>query len=250
MALHAVQLLARRGSLTVTELARELQVAPSTAHRVLQNCVAAGFAQQNHAGGKYVPGHVLREMTLSLTSAVSLREAAQGPLEDLRTRTGLTTSLLILEGRTVRFVQSLEGFGPGHATARVGWVLPAHCTSGGKAMLAFLPEDDLERRYPGRRLTCRTEQSITDWDLLLRELARVRSRGWAASVGESDLAVTGIGAPVLLGSGEQVAAVTLAAQSRHATKDTIGPFVDPLLEAASRIQTRLRGSPDLRHATA
>ncbi|GAB2998365.1 IclR family transcriptional regulator [Amycolatopsis acidiphila] len=243
MALHAVRLLASRGTLTVTELARELAVAPSTAHRVLTNCVAAGFARQEHGGGPYLPAKAMHEITLSITSAVTLRDAAGGQLAELRERTGLTTSMLVLEGRAARFVQSLEGFGPQRAGTRLGRVLPAHCTSGGKAMLAFCSPDDLGRRYPGHRLEGLTARSVVDWDCLVRELTRIRLRGWAANIGESDRAVTGIGAPVLLGSGEPAAAVTLAAAASHVgTRAEIEPFVEPLLHAANVIQTLLRGS--------
>ncbi|SFK59748.1 DNA-binding transcriptional regulator, IclR family [Amycolatopsis sacchari] len=242
MALHAVRLLAARGSLTVTELARELAVAPSTAHRVLTNCVAAGFARQDHAGGPYRPGKAMHELTLSVTSPVTLREAGAAALADLRDRTGLTASLLVLEGRRARFVQSLEGTGPRRAAARLGRVLPAHCTSGGKAMLAFHPPGDLARRYPGRRLERLTDRSLTCWDDLLRELAQVRARGWAVSLGECDRAVTGLGAPILLGSGEPVAALALAASAAHVgTRAEIAPYVEPLLHAANTVQTQLRG---------
>lgn len=243
MALRAVQLLACRGSITVTELARELGVAPSTAHRVLANCVAAGFARQYHVGEPYLPGEVMLEMTLSVTSAVSLRDAGGSMLGELHKQTGLTTSLLVLEGRHARFVQSLEGCGPLRASSRLGRVTAAHCTAGGKAMLAFCAEDDLTRRYPGRRLDRLTERSIAEWDDLLRDLAQVRHRGWALSAGESDKAVTAIGAPILLGSGEPVAAVALAASSRYLrTRAEITPYLEPLLHATTRIQTELRGS--------
>jgi DNA-binding IclR family transcriptional regulator len=243
MALRAVQLVAQRGSLTVSELAAELHVAKSTAHRVLANCVAGGFVRQDHVGGPYVTGMAVHELALTATSAVRLRDAAQRALENLRDETGMTASVLVLEGRTARFVQSLEGSGPGRASTRLGRTLPAHCTSGGKAMLAFLPEAELCRRYPTRRLERITDRSITDWDALVRVLAVVRARCWAANLGETDPAVTGVGAPVLLGNGDPVAAVCLAATSdRLHTRSEIDSVVPPLLATATRIQSALRGA--------
>jgi IclR family transcriptional regulator, acetate operon repressor len=243
MALRAVQLVARRGSLTVSELAAELGVARSTAHRVLANCVATGFVRQDQVGGPYVVGKAVHELALGATSAVRLRDAGQPVLEDLRRDTGMTVSVLILEGRMARFVQSLEGTRAGRASSRLGRVLPAHCTSGGKAMLAFCTPEDLARRYPSRRLDRLTDLSVGDWDVLLRALDQVRARGWAANVGESDPAITGIGAPVLLGSGEPVAAITLAATAdRLRTRPEIDAVLPHLLEAATRMQSALRGA--------
>jgi DNA-binding IclR family transcriptional regulator len=189
MALRAVQLVAQRGSLTVTELAAELRVAKSTAHRVLANCVAAGFVRQDAVGGPYVTGAVVKEFALTATSGVRLRDAAQAALEDLRDASGMTASVLVLEGRTARFVQSLEGHGPGRAATRLGRTLPAHCTSGGKAMLAFLPEAELNRRYPSRRLDGLTDRSITDWDVLQRALAVVRAHDGKPVVGQMPLEI-------------------------------------------------------------
>jgi IclR family acetate operon transcriptional repressor len=243
MALRAVQLVARRGSLTVSELAAELQVARSTAHRVLANCVATGFVRQDQVGGPYVIGKAIHELALGATSAVRLRDAGQAVLESLRREVRMTVSALVLEGRKARFVQSLEGAGPGRAASRLGRVLPAHCTSGGKAMLAFCSPEDLARRYPSRRLDRMTDRSLGDWDALLRALDVIRARGWATNVGESHPTITAIGAPVLLGSGDPVAAVTVAATAdRLRTRAEIDSMLPPLLEAATRIQSSLRGA--------
>jgi DNA-binding IclR family transcriptional regulator len=245
MALRAVELVAQRGGLTVTELAAELGVVKSTAHRVLANCVAAGFVRQDHVGGPYVIGVTAHELALHATSAVRLRDAAQATLEQLRDDTGLTASVLVLEGRTSRFVQSLEGTGPGRALTRLGRTLPAHCTSGGKAMLAFLSEVELARRYPSRRLDRPSERSVGDWDALLRVLAAVRKRCWATNLGETDPGITGVGAPILLSNGSPVAAVCLAATAdRLHTRDEIDAVVPVLLAAATRIQSALRGASD------
>lgn len=244
LALRAVQLVARRGSLTVTELAAELRIARSTAHRVLANCVATGYVRQDHVGGPYVIGTTVHELALGATSAVRLRDAAAPVLNELRDTLGLTTSVTILENRSARFVQSLEGAAPHRLNSRLGLVRPAHCVSGGKAMLAYCSEDDLAHRYPTRVLAGRTERSITDWDELMRHLDAVRARGWATNVGESDPGVNGLGAPILLGSGDPVAAINVASVApRLCTRAEILEVVAPLVDAATRIQSALRGGP-------
>lgn len=244
LALRAVQLVARRGTLTVTELADELGIARSTAHRVLANCVATGYVRQDHVGGPYVTGKTVHELALSATSAVTLRDAAAPVLAELRSALGLTTSLSVLESRSARFVQSLEGGAPHRINSRVGLVRPAHSTSGGKALLAYYSDEDLLRRYPVRALPRLTAHTITDWDELTRQLRVIRARGWATSRGESHPAVNGVGVPILLGSGEPVAAISLASLTpRLCTKGAILRVVGPLVDAATRIQSALRGGP-------
>lgn len=243
-ALALVRLVARRGSVTVTEVSRELDVAVSTAHRLLVTCVREGFVQQDHAGGPYTPGPSLRELTLVVGSrAVSLRDAGADVLADLRDELGETVSVAILEGRNTRFVQSLEGSQSVRVSSRLGMLLPAHATSGGKAMLAALSPEALAARYPSRHLESATSRSITEWDPLVRELARVRRRGWAVNVGETDPSVAALGAAVLLGTGEPVAAICVAApMSRLGTAASQRALAPAVVAAASLVQQRMRGS--------
>jgi DNA-binding IclR family transcriptional regulator len=242
--LALVRLVARRGSVTVTEVARELDVAVSTAHRLLATCVREGFARQDHVGGPYAVGPALHELTLVVGSnAVSLRDAGADVLTGLRDELGETVSLAILEGRHTRFVQSLEGPRSVRVSSRLGLLLPAHSTSGGKAMLAAHTPAALRERYPSHHLEATTDRSISDWDGLQRELARIRRRGWATNLGETDPSVAALAAAVLLGTGEPVAAVCVAApMSRLGTATRLRALAPAVIAAASLIQQRMRGS--------
>jgi DNA-binding IclR family transcriptional regulator len=243
-ALALVRLIARRGSVTVTEVSRELDVAPSTAHRLLATCVREGFARQDHMGGPYTVGPALHELTLVVGSnAVSLRDAGAEVLADLRDELGETVSLAVLEGRHTRFVQSLEGRQSVRVSSRLGLLLPAHSSSGGKAMLAALAPAALRDRYPSHHLQATTDRSIGDWDALEHELARIRRRGWATNLAETDPSIAALGAAVLLGTGEPVAAVSVAApMSRLGTATRLRALAPAVVAAASLIQQRMRGS--------
>lgn len=244
-ALRVVLLVTARRKITVSEVAAELSVGVSTAHRLLATCKHAGFVRQDRAGGPYTIGPAVYEIALATNAAVSLKDAAAPVLQDLRAEVGETTSMLILEGRNVRFVDSLEGHRHSvRVTPRVGVVLPAHCTSGGKAMLACLSEDELRRRLPGNRLTGVSERSIRAWPDLAAELARVRRRGWAANLNEGDLGIGAVGAAIRSGTGEPRAAVVVAAPlARLGTAREFAALAPAVVEAATRVQRRLRGAP-------
>lgn len=203
-----------------------------------------GFARQDHVGGPYTVGPALHELTLVVGSnAVSLRDAGAEVLAGLREQVGETVSLAILEGHHTRFVQSLEGPHSVRVSSRLGLLMPAHCTSGGKAMLAALTPAALRKRYPSQHLVASTPRSIVDWDDLQRELTRIRRRGWAANVGETDPSVAALGAAVLLGTGEPAAAVCVAApMARLGTATRLRALAPAVIEAASLIQQRIRGS--------
>lgn len=242
--LHVVRLVAERGVITVREIAAELDVGASTAHRLLATCLEAGFVRQTRRNGPYAVGPAMHEIALAGTAAVGLQSAADGILRSLRTELGETVSLLVLEGRHARFVESFEG--QQHAvrvTPRIGITLPAHCTAGGKAMLACLPPDEVRRRLSGPLLEVVTERSICTLEELTRELDQVRRRGWAYTLAESDTAIAAVGAAVRSGTGEPRAAVNVSAPvSRLSTSGEIGVLAPAVVDAAARIQRRLRGA--------
>src|SRR5262249_55886348 len=123
-ALRLVMLVSQRGKLRVSEAAAELDVAQSTAHRLLTTCKHAGFLRHPHPGGPYVIGDAVYELALPTAAAVTLRDAAGPVLRDLHQELGETVSLLILRGNKVRFVESIDGTQPLRVANRTGAVVP------------------------------------------------------------------------------------------------------------------------------
>ena len=240
-ALRVVRLLAERGMLRVSDAAAELGVAPSTAHRLLTVLLSQGFAAQASRNGPYVPGPVLRELSIAALSPRDLRRAAQPILERLTELTRETVSIGVLEERNVRFIDGIEGNQTVRVGNRIGVLIPAHCTAAGKAMLAALPQVELERRYTDRELERRTTRSPHDWGKLVRELTAVRKSGFAVNVEEGESGVCALGAAVLDASGAPVAAVNVVLPSirmpnRHVDRDTAKAVMDAAASVAAAIR--------------
>lgn len=241
-ALQAVLLVAQRGSISVTELALALDVAPSTAHRVLANCRRSGFVRQDVRGGPYVPGPALHEISLLASRPVRLRDAVDEVVHELHEETGETIGVMILEGRNARTVQSVAGVPPRAIGPRLGRVFPADLVAGGKAMLALERPDRLLRRFPDRKLSVAADGTRRSWRDFERELHVIRHRGWAFALGETDPRISAIAAPLVLASGDPVAAITVVMpRARLSTRPELEAMAGPLLQAAARAQSRLRG---------
>lgn len=241
-ALRLVRLLAERGPLRVSDAAAALGVAPSTAHRLLCVLLSQGFAVQESRNGPYIPGPVLRELGRAALSPRDLRRAAQPALERLTDVTRETVSIGVLERRDVRFIDGIEGNQTVRVGNRIGVLIPAHCTAAGKAMLAALPETELERRYAGRELERRTDRSPRDWETLLRELAGVRKDGFAVNVEEGERGVCAAGAAVLDAAGAPAAAVNVVLPSirmpdRRVSRDIAKAVTDAAASVAAAIRT-------------
>lgn len=239
-ALHLLSLVGERRALRVAEAAEELQVARSTAHRLLTALRNRGFVTQERPNSVYRPGSALLEIGLAAVGRLDIRRAARPVLEQLRDESGETTSLALLEGTTVRFIDCIESQRSVRVGSRTGIVLPAHTTAGGKAILAALPEGELERRYPGADLEPRTESSVRTRTDLERELDEVRRCGYASNGGESESSIGAVGAAVHDLIGYPLAAIAIAIpMSRFEKEHSIQEYGAMLLRGADAIREGL-----------
>jgi IclR family transcriptional regulator, acetate operon repressor len=130
----------------------------------------------------------------------------------------------------------------GHAlrvAGRTGRLLPAHATSVGKAMLAMLPDAELDRIYTSEDLPARTGRTIRTRTALRQELERTRKAGYASNAGESEEGVSSIGVAILNPSGRPVAAVSVAAPASRMSQAMARSAAVPLAETARRIAGEL-----------
>jgi DNA-binding IclR family transcriptional regulator len=166
------------GELSAAELSKETGLDPSTVFRLLVTLEAEGFVEVNRATSKYRPGVALLELGSRFLKNSDIRSRSIGYLERLRDEFGETVHLTILDGDEVVYLEKLAGLHPiGFMSSRVGDRNPAHCTGVGKALLAYLPDQELAELYPDGRLKRYTAQTITKLEKLRAELERVRSLG-------------------------------------------------------------------------
>src|ERR1700742_2953279 len=121
-ALWLLQLVAERQALRVSEAADLLGVARSTAHRLLSALRRRDFLMQDKPNGVYRPGPALHAIGMAAISKIDIRRLARPALEQLRNATKETSSLAILEGTMIRFVECCEGTPEVRVDNRVGLV--------------------------------------------------------------------------------------------------------------------------------
>lgn len=206
-ALQLLSLLMDRRQVSVTEAARELDVAPSTAHRLLVTLCQRDFAEQDDRR-LYRPGPQLAGVRPS-RDVERLTGALRPYLEQLYDRTGETVHLMTLDGTDVRFVDGIEGTKMLRVGLRIGARMPAYTTSGGKAMLAGLGMDAVRDLYadglppwPGRH--------AGDVEELAGELRQVHSQDFGVNHDESEPGVSAIGAAVTPAGTRPMGALTVA----------------------------------------
>jgi len=172
--------------LTVGQVATELGVARSTAHRLLTTLQSQGLLHQAAARQAYRPGPALVELGASVVGASDLRHRVRPLLERLNAETGETTHLLVLLGTEVLFVDGVEGRHAIRAAPRIGARELAHTSAAGKVLLASLPLDELRYRYPKNRLVGGTANAVTSRAALESELDATREQGYGINRSESE----------------------------------------------------------------
>lgn len=217
----------------VSELARRVGIAKSTAHRLLNLLVAERFVRRAHHG-RYALGFALWELGSRMVAGLDLREVAHPTLEWLRNETQEAVHLAILDGAEVVYIDRFESPATLQLFRRVGYRMPAHATSSGKAIVAFSPLPVVERVLASglKRLTPNT---IASKKALLAELARIRARGYVVSLGESEIGVSSIAAPILGQDGRPVGAVSVAGPNARLPRGRITSVAQLVRRAATEI---------------
>jgi DNA-binding IclR family transcriptional regulator len=191
-ALKVLLLLGERSELRLTDVAEYLDVASSTAHRLLAMLQYRGFMRQDPRTKVYRPGTALTGVAFSILQRFDVRETLHPFLESLNQDLAETVHLAVLDGGTVRFIDAIESPQASRVSSRLGKSMPAHCTSSGKAMLSYLSGDELRRLYPDEELDGLTPNSVRTRTALESELAKVRRRGYATSNQESENGVSSL----------------------------------------------------------
>jgi DNA-binding IclR family transcriptional regulator len=158
---------------TLEDVSRVTGLPRSTAHRILEQLVRLEWL--DHTGSGYALGG--RSLALGGAGAahLELRSAAAPALHELQVRTSYVAHLAVLEDDRVHYLDKVGGRFAASVPSRVGGRAPAHCTALGRAMLAWLPAEEVDALLPPR-LPRPTPQAIGDRDALHVELARIRTR--------------------------------------------------------------------------
>lgn len=230
IALDVLECFATDTQLGVSDVARRLDIAKSTAHRMLTVLTARGFTEQVPSTGKYRLGIHVYELGQLAQDRNRLRHQALPSLRYLWETTGLTVNFAVPEGPDVVFLERFTTHELEDTLGRTGRRLPAHVTSSGKVIAAFNPTLDRARRaagFPPR--VSRTVRSEADWD---RELAFARRHGYATSESESFNDVSTVAVAIRNISGVAVASLSLMGPTARIHSDV--PRLAQLLTAESR----------------
>jgi DNA-binding IclR family transcriptional regulator len=236
-ALRAATMLQLEGGLTVSQVATRLDVARSTAHRLLAMLVYRDFAVQDE-NRVYRAGPVLELAAHSQSQVSRLRTVALPHLHRLVDLLEETANVTIRTGDTARFIASVECAQALRVGSREGMVFPAHRTTAGLLLLAELPHAELEQVYAAERYRDRPGER-PDLAELRTELTRVRRGGFAVNQERSERGLVALGVPVRGPDGVALAGVSVSMPGVRYAPGRLQSLVATLSAAARGIEAGL-----------
>lgn len=236
-ALLLLQVLRDQGELRVSDAAAQLGIARSTAHRLLSMLVYRDFAIQDDRR-VYVPGPALAASRVLGSPNQQLRRVVHPHMDALCERVRETVNLTVRVGAQVRFLASVESTQVLHVGDRQGTILPAHRASAGKALLAELDTDQVDKLYAagadGEPVLSRGE-----WRALLRNLRLVRERGYAINTEETEAGVAALGMCLHDGSRQPVGALSISAPVARFGADRVPDLAQECRATVARAEADL-----------
>ena len=205
----------KRGLLGITEIASVTGLPKSTVHRLVTALVNEGLLMQDEDSHKYALSLRLTAFSANILSSHTVRKSARPLLMELRDKTHESVHLAVLEGMEVVIIDTEDSYFFVRSVNVPGQHLPAHAVSTGKVLLAYQWDVRLREILSHTTLMRYTEQTITDPQLLLDELRRVRSQGYAISCGELEEGVDAVAAPIFDHLGVIVASVSIGGPSER-----------------------------------
>lgn len=241
-----------RPALRLPDLAAVAGLNKTTTYRLLSALVGEGLLERAPETGEYRLGPELLALGSRALGATALRAASRAELQALAYATRETATLEVLVGREVLILDEAAGDHVVASMPSLGTRWPAHATSTGKVLLAHLPDAALDSLLE-TPLDAATPRTVVDPAALRRELARVRTRGWALASEELEAGFVAVGAPIRShqpecgSAGEVVAAISVGGPKSRLNQERVREILRALPAVTARISARL-GAPNNQQA--
>lgn len=210
-ALDVLELFTRTGTsdLGVTEIAEALDLSKAVVHRILSTLRTKDYLALDEDTRRYALGSAALRLGMSYLGRVDVQDVARAALRELVERTDETATQSMRNGWSRVYVAQVTPQRDIKMVVQLGAAYPLHAGASSKAILAFL-DPELQEAYLGQgSLEKVTPITVTGKKALREELAGIRARGYAVSLGERQPGAGSVAAPLRDHTGQVVSAISV-----------------------------------------
>jgi IclR family KDG regulon transcriptional repressor len=224
--------------LSAAEAAKLCNLSRPTTYRLIYTLTARGYVTQDD-DTHYRLGTQALSLSQNVLDSLDLPELARPYLRQLSDITNETTYLSILDDNAILYVGKAESTQSVRTHTKIGSRNRLHCTSMGKAILAFLPESDQTQLVDQLELTANTTTTITDRTALLTELATIHAQKFAIDNEESEDDIRCVGAPIFDHTGHVFAAISVSGPAYRLSVSRLKTLSSLVIDTAQTISSAL-----------
>lgn len=226
--------------LGVTELSKRLKLHKNNVFRLLATLESRGYIEQNKVTENYRLGLKTLELGQTFIKQMGLLRQSKPVLEALVSECNETAYVAILKDFNIIYLDAVETDMTVRVVTRVGSSLPVYCTAAGKVQIAFMSDEELENLLRGKELKRYTDNTITDCNVLKKQLKSIVEKGYALDNEELDIGVRCVSAPIRDYTRRIIGAVSISGPSMRFQDERIENELIPMaLRAGEEISAKL-----------
>lgn len=234
-----LEALADRGAMRIIDLSEQLELHKSTVHRLLASLISMGYVTQEEHSGAYRLTFKLVEMSGKVLKNTDILSLIRPFAERLSSSCDETVHFVKKAGNNVLYLEKLESQSVKarsfRLSSQVGLMRPMYCSAVGKAILAYLPEDEVDSIWNSSDIEHKTEFTITSLTKLKHELKQIREVGYAIDNEENELGIRCLAVPIFDYHDTPEYALSVSTLKSRMPDERLVALSDQLIETAHDI---------------
>lgn len=237
-----LEMLAAKGEMSASHMATELNTSRAACHRFFNTLRDLGYVEKTD-GGRFCLSFKVLELGMKKLEGFEIRHTAHPFMQEIALAFSETVNLGHWDGAAIVHLDKINSTEILRLDVGMGAAAPAYCTGLGKAVLAFLPDGDIDAYLESVTLLAMSPKTITTPEKLKADIARIRQRGYAVDDEELSLGLRCVAAPVFDYTGMPAYALSVSGPTQRMTEEKIEAIQSKLVPICRKISRQI-GAPN------
>ena len=221
-----------KNSLTLSEISGMLGLHKTTTHRLINTMIEEGFIRKKE--NRYFLDWIFIELGAIVSESQEGQAIIHDRLKEIVHKTGETAHFAILHKNQVLYIDKVESNYSLRIQSYIGKLGQLHCTALGKVLLAHLDEEKMLPILYGLNLKKIAKNTITNHDLLRKEIMKIRQQGFAIDNEENESGLMCLAVPVFNNEGVNYGAISISGPISR-IENQINEYLDIMREETKNL---------------